>query len=95
MIDLNNSCATPWNKRVISVFTSDFLKSGWYKCTNKDEIQKRFKTHMEYLITTYKIQMKEARSEAGSDVAAAHRLSMAARRRRKLEVRRRDTHEFN
>jgi hypothetical protein len=81
VIDLNSSSATQWNKKVIKVFTDNFVKSGWYKCTDK-EICKRFKVHMDYLIVTYKNQLKEA----GLDIAVAHHLSLAARRRRKLQV---------
>ncbi|KAF8460026.1 hypothetical protein JB92DRAFT_3137658 [Gautieria morchelliformis] len=82
VIDLDNTSATLWNTKVIQVFTDDFVKSEWYKCKDKSEIPKQFKVHMDYLIVTYKKQMKEA----GSDIAVAYHLSLAAHRRRKPQA---------
>ncbi|KAF8576183.1 hypothetical protein K439DRAFT_1540845 [Ramaria rubella] len=82
VVDLANSSASAWNKKIATIFTDDFVKSDWYQFKDKMEIKKRFQTHMDYLIMLYGNTMKDA----NSNMAVAARLSKATRHRQKLQV---------
>ncbi|OBZ73045.1 hypothetical protein A0H81_07122 [Grifola frondosa] len=47
--DLGSPPGTPWNKSIAKVFVKSFMEEEIYSCTNSDEVEVAFRTHLKHL----------------------------------------------